>query len=51
MNEQMMMQEGSWMMICMIATTIFVVIIGISVILQTILQARMLKELRRIDKK
>lgn len=50
MNEQMMMQEGTWMMLCMIAIVIFVVIIGIAVIVQTFLQARILKELRRIDK-
>lgn len=50
MNEQMMMQEGMWMMICMISTAIFVIIIGITVIVQTFLQAKMLRELRKINK-
>lgn len=50
MNEQMMMQEGMWMMICMISTAIFVIVIGIAVIVQTFLQAKMLRELRKINK-
>ncbi|MBA3721210.1 MAG: hypothetical protein H0W88_02265 [Parachlamydiaceae bacterium] len=43
MNEQM------GMMICMIVTMLFVVVIGIAIIIQTFLQAKMLKELRRLN--
>ncbi len=44
MNEQMGM-----MMICMIVTMLFVIIIGIAIIIQTSLQAKILKELRRLN--
>jgi hypothetical protein len=53
MDEQMMNamgQEGMWMMICMIATALFVFIIGVCVIIQTFLQAKMLRELRNKEK-
>ena len=40
-------QEMMWMMICMIVTTLFALIIGISIIIQTFLQAKILKELRK----
>ncbi len=43
MNEQM------GMMICMIVTMLFVIVIGIAIIIQTFLQAKMLKEIRRIN--
>lgn len=43
MNEQMMM-------ICMAATAFFVILIGLAVVIQTILQVKMLKELRRISR-
>jgi hypothetical protein len=49
MNAYMNNQEMMWMMICMIATAIFAFIIGISVIIQTFLQAKMLKELRKLN--
>lgn len=53
MGEQMMNamgQEGTWMMICMIVTVLFVFIIGVCVIIQTFLQIKMLRELRRLNK-
>ncbi len=51
MNENMMNnQEMMWMMICMRATAIFAFIIGLSVIIQTFIQAKMLKELRRLNR-
>ncbi len=51
MNENMMNnQEMMWMMICMSATAIFAFIIGLSVIIQTFIQAKMLKELRRLNR-
>lgn len=43
-------QEMMWMMICMIVTTLFALIIGISIIIQTFLQAKILKELRKFNK-
>lgn len=43
MNEQMMM-------ICMVATAFFVILIGVAVVIQTFLQAKMLKELRKISR-
>ena len=49
MNEQMMnamSSEGAWVMVCMIITTLFAFIIGISVIIQTFLQAKMLYHTR-----
>ncbi len=48
--DSMMMnnQEMIWMMVCMIVTAIFAFIIGISVIIQTFIQLKMLKELRRL---
>lgn len=50
MSEHMMNnQEMMWMMICMITGALFAVIIGISVIIQTTIQAKMLKELRKIN--
>ncbi|CDZ80189.1 hypothetical protein BN1013_00695 [Candidatus Rubidus massiliensis] len=50
MSEHMMNnQEMMWMMICMIVGTLFAVIIGISVIIQTFIQAKMLKELRKLN--
>ncbi len=50
MSENMMNnQEMMWMMICMITTALFAVIIGISVVIQTIIQAKMLKELRKLN--
>ncbi len=51
-NMSMMMnnQEMIWMMICMIATALFAFIIGISVIIQTFIQAKILKELRTLNK-
>jgi hypothetical protein len=42
-------QEMTWMMICMIATFLFAFIIGICGIIQTFFQAKMLKELRRLN--
>lgn len=42
-------QEMMWMMICMITAALFAVIIGISVVIQTIIQAKMLKELRKLN--
>lgn len=45
-----MEQESIWMRICMIATTLFSLIIGIAVIIQTFLQAKILKELWRFNK-
>jgi hypothetical protein len=50
MNMMMNNQEMVWMMICMIATAIFAFIIGISIIVQTFLQAKMLKELRKLNR-
>ncbi len=51
-NMSMMMnnQEMIGMMICMIVTALFAFIIGISVIIQTFIQAKMLKELRTLNK-
>ena len=40
-------QEMMWMMICMFVTAVFVFIIGISVIIQTIIQLKILNELRK----
>lgn len=42
-------QEMMWMLICMITTALFAFIIGISVIIQTFIQAKMLKELRKLN--
>ncbi len=42
------MNEHMGMMICMIVTMLFVIIIGIAIIIQTFLQNKMLKEIRRI---
>lgn len=51
MNEQMSMmmdnQEMMWMMVCMIATVIFAFIISICIIIQTFIQLKMLKQLRK----
>ncbi len=41
-------QEMMWMMICMIVTAIFAFIIGVSIVIQTFIQLKMLKELRRL---
>lgn len=43
MNEQMMM-------ICMVATTLFVILIGVAVVIQTFLQTKILREIRRINR-
>ncbi|MBA3602910.1 MAG: hypothetical protein H0W50_04560 [Parachlamydiaceae bacterium] len=43
MNEQM------GMMICMVVTMLFVIVIGIAIIIQTFLQSKMLKEIRRLN--
>ncbi|HEV8050923.1 MAG TPA: hypothetical protein VGP47_00395 [Parachlamydiaceae bacterium] len=43
MNEQMSM------LICMIITMLFVIVIGIAIIIQTFLQAKMLKEIRLLN--
>ncbi len=43
------MNEQIGMMICMIVTMLFVIIIGIAIIIQTFLQAKMLKEIRRLN--
>jgi hypothetical protein len=43
-------QEMMWMMICMIVTTLFALIIGISIIIQTFLQVKILKELCKFNK-
>ena len=40
-------QEMMWMMICMIVTAVFAFIIGISIIIQTIIQLKILNELRK----
>ena len=52
MNEHMSMmmdnQEMMWMMVCMVATTLFAIIIGILIIIQTFIQAKMLREIRRL---
>lgn len=43
-------QEMNWMMICMIVTAISALIIGVSIIVQTFLQFKILKELRVVNK-
>lgn len=45
----MMVQEGSWMMICMMATMLFAFIIGVFVIIQTFIQVKLLKEFLRLN--
>lgn len=46
MNGEMM--GSGMMMACMIATTLFVLIILVTIITQAVLQAKILRELRRI---
>ena len=48
MNEQMMdgMMNGTMMQICMIASTLFALIALITLVVQAVLQAKILRELR-----
>lgn len=48
MEQMMNNQEMTWMMICMIVISLFALSIGICVIIQTFLQTKILKEIRRI---
>lgn len=44
-------QEMTWMMICMVATILFAILIGVCVIIQTFFQSKILKEIRKLHEK
>lgn len=41
-------QEMGMMMVCMIATTLFALVLAVTVIIQAVLQRKILRELRRL---